>query len=255
MSNVKLVWATPDSDKLLAYIARVSNPLQQDKSVGGLFKYMVKEGHTSPFTMANVCMEINVPRDISRQIMRHWSMMLHELDVQEFSQRYADVSLLPEAQLRECRMQDTTNRQNSLPCTDPDIAEWWRAAQEETVEHETEKYQKALALGIAKEQARAVLPEGLTPSRFYLNGNYRSWIFFLTWRLHGTAQKEVRDVADEALVILREVAPLTMETFFPVNAPTPEEVCQAAYLDYCHGKFGVMSYSTWQSVWTAARAA
>jgi thymidylate synthase (FAD) len=215
MNEVKLIWATSNADDLLAYIARVSNPQHQDKPIGWLFDYMYREGHNSPFQMANACLEINAPRDISRQIMRHWSMYMHELDVQEFSQRYQSVDKLPEAEHRECRMQDAKNRQNSLTCNDPELAAQWEEAQREIKRRAQIVYEWALDQGIAKEQARAILPEGLTMSRFYLNGNYRSWIYFLKQRQHATAQKEIRQIADRVLEVLRESAPVTMSTFFP----------------------------------------
>ena len=113
--TVKLVWATPDADSIIAYCARVSNPSNQENpNIAKLLRYCMEHGHVSIFQMANACLEIESTRDITRQILRHWSMYFHELDAQEFSQRYQDVSALPEAPLRECRLQDTKNRQNSL---------------------------------------------------------------------------------------------------------------------------------------------
>lgn len=214
MTAVKLQWVTPDADKQMAYIARVSNPHMQDKPIGTLFNYMMREGHTSPFGQANACLEITAPRDISRQIMRHWSMMMHELEVQEFSQRYQSVDKLPEAPLRECRLQDTKNRQNSLEVEDPELSEAWSKIQKTVLQTATMGYETALENGIAKEVARAILPEGLTMSRFYLNGNFRSWIFFLKSRLHKTAQKEVRVICQEILDLLRTLAPDTINAFF-----------------------------------------
>lgn len=217
MTAVKLQWATPDADKQMAYIARVSNPHMQDKPIGTLFNYMMREGHTSPFGQANACLEITAPRDISRQIMRHWSMMMHELEVQEFSQRYQSVDKLPEAPLRECRLQDTKNRQNSLEVDDTELAEAWGKIQKTVLQTATMGYETALENGIAKEVARAILPEGLTMSRFYLNGTFRSWIFFLKARLHKTAQKEIRVICREILDLLRAVAPNTINAFFDEN--------------------------------------
>ncbi len=211
MNNVKLVWATPDTDNHLAYIARVSNPNNQDNpSKEGLFKYMMREGHVSPFEMANACVEINTTRDIARQILRHRSFSF-----QEFSQRYADVSILGEFAVRECRMQDNKNRQNSLTTDDTDLNIWWKAAQHRMTGEAEYLYAEALKRGIAKEQARALLPEGLTMSRVYMNGTFRSWIHYLTSRLHESTQKEHREVAQMVLDQLRTTAPLTMEVFFP----------------------------------------
>jgi len=211
--NVKLVWATPDTDKHLAYITRLSNVKNQDNpNYEKLFQYMMREGHTSPFEMANVCVEINTTRDIARQILRHRSFSF-----QEFSQRYADVSDLPEVEPRECRMQDTKNRQNSIDTDDEDLKKDWECAQESIQLQALSLYQWALDNGIAKEQARVILPEGLTASRMYMNGNFRSWIFYLKARLHMSTQKEHRLIAQEILEILRSVAPVTMGAFFPTD--------------------------------------
>lgn len=217
MEHVKLQWATPDVDKQILYIARLSNPDKQDSPNTELLNFLMREGHVSPFQMANVCLEINAPRDISRQIMRHWTMYMHELDVQEFSQRYQDVGKLSHAHagLREARMQDTKNRQNSISTDDQYLRNWWFGVQDEILNLVEIRYKEALGKGIAKEQARVILPEGLTPSRFYLNGNMRSWIFYLQQRLHASTQLEHRILAEEILPTLRQVAPVTMNAFFP----------------------------------------
>ena len=217
MEHVKLQWATPDVDKQILYIARLSNPDKQDSPNTELLNFLMREGHVSPFQMANVCLEINAPRDISRQIMRHWTMYMHELDVQEFSQRYQDVGKLSHAHadLREARMQDTKNRQNSISTDDQYLRNWWFGVQDEILNLVEVRYKEALGKGIAKEQARVILPEGLTPSRFYLNGNMRSWIFYLQQRLHASTQLEHRILAEEILPMLRLVAPVTMNAFFP----------------------------------------
>ena len=209
--NVKLVWATPDADKQIAYIARVSAPANQaNESIEGLLKYMMREGHVSPFEMVNACFEITTTRDIGRQILRHRSFSF-----QEFSQRYATTDALPDAPLRECRMQDTKNRQNSIPATNADTIAAWEQMQADLRDHAYTSYQSALALGIAKEQARALLPEGLTASRLYMNGNIRSWITYLLSRLDLSTQKEHREIAQQVLTILRGVAPMTIGAFFP----------------------------------------
>ena len=211
MSEVKLVWATPDLDKHLAYIARVSNPNNQDNpNKEGLFKYMMREGHVSPFEMCNMCVEITTTRDIARQVLRHRSFSF-----QEFSQRYADTILLPQAESRECRMQDTKNRQNSIVSTDDDVNAKWAFLQQDVIELSLQNYLTALSIGIAKEQARALLPEGLTTSRMYMNGNLRSWIHYLNSRLHMSTQKEHRIVAQQVLDIMRVAAPVTTAVFFP----------------------------------------
>ena len=211
MSLVKLQWATPGIDAQIAFQARVSNPDNQaNESIAGLLNYCMREGHVSPFEMANVCMEVNTTRDIARQILRHRSFSF-----QEFSQRYQDASKLGDMVGRECRMQDTKNRQNSLPCDDEWLRDDWVAMQDEVAMVTKGCYENALAMGIAKEQARALLPEGLTPSRLYMNGTMRSWIFYLKQRLHPSTQKEHRMVAEQALAILRDVAPVTAAAFFP----------------------------------------
>lgn len=210
MNNTKLQWATPNIDKEIMYMARVSNPKGQDSENIKLLYYCMREGHVSPFDMANVCMEVNTTRDIARQILRHKSFFF-----QEFSQRYADATLLGEFAIRECRMQDVKNRQNSIETDDFETTVWWAKAQNYVTSAAELMYSQALERGIAKEQARALLPEGLTPSRVYMNGTIRSWIFYLKQRLHESTQKEHRLVAQSALSVLREVAPITMDAFFP----------------------------------------
>lgn len=204
--NAKLIWATPDADKLLAYIARVSNPENQDnENIQGLLNYMLKHGHVSPFEMAHACIEITTTRDIGRQILRHRSFSF-----QEFSGRYQSYDKLPEAPLRECRLQDNRNRQNSLETDDESLATWWSLTQQQISRISKESYEIALSRGIAKEQARTLLPEGLTTSRLYMVGSLRSWIHYLHSRLDPSTQKEHRLIAAEVQQILREVAPVTM---------------------------------------------
>ena len=211
MTLVKLQWATPNIDEQIAYQARVSNPENQDNpAIAGLLNYCMREGHVSPFEMANVCLEINTTRDIGRQILRHRSFSF-----QEFSGRYQSFDALPEADLRECRLQDTKNRQNSLETDDPILQAQWAIHQQRVADEAMAAYGWALEAGIAKEQARALLPEGLTPSRLYMNGNMRSWVHYLGQRLHPSTQKEHRQVAEQALAILRTVAPVTTSAFFP----------------------------------------
>jgi thymidylate synthase (FAD) len=216
MQQVKIKWATPDVDEQIAYIARVSNPKNQaNQNITGLLQYMIKHGHVSPFEMANVCLEIVTTRDIARQILRHRSFSF-----QEFSQRYADVNSLGALTQRECRFQDQKNRQNSI---EPDFsvdkqrqtAYQWEVLQDTLIRKTTEVYNWALEHGIAKEQARAILPEGLTPSKMYMNGTMRSWIFYLQQRLDSTTQKEHREIAELVLQQLRSIAPITISAFFP----------------------------------------
>ena len=189
--SVKLIWITPDAEKLLGYIARVSNPNNQDnENVAGLLRYMVKHQHWSPFEMASAVFEIETTRDIARQILRHRSFSF-----QEFSQRYADVRLLPAAELRECRLQDTKNRQNSLETDDETKRKGWEKIQAFVTGVAEAGYEKALEMGIAKEQARALLPEGLTPSRLYMSGTLRSWMHYCQLRTQPETQKEHRIIA------------------------------------------------------------
>lgn len=208
--NVKIQWATPDIDKQIMYMARVSNPEGQNSENTKLLYYCMREGHVSPFEMANVCLEISTTRDIARQILRHRSFSF-----QEFSQRYQDASVLGELETRECRLQDTKNRQNSFATNDLFSNEKWLESQREVIAFVEKHYRAALGYGIAKEQARALLPEGLTPSRLYMNGTMRSWIFYLQQRLDPSTQKEHQEVAQAVLTQLRTVAPVIMDAFFP----------------------------------------
>jgi thymidylate synthase (FAD) len=213
MTTAKLIWATPDADKHIGYCARVSNPNNQDNpNIAGLLNYCAKNAHWSVFEMASVCIEVSTTRDIARQILRHRSFSF-----QEFSQRYADATQLGEFAIRECRLQDNKNRQNSLETDDPELTVWWAAAQARMIVETEFLYSEALKRGIAKEQARALLPEGLTPSRVYVTGTVRSWITFLQARLDVATQKEHRLVAQDVLAVLRDVAPVTVGAFFPLE--------------------------------------
>ena len=210
MTLVKLQWATPDIDAQIAFQARVSNPDNQDNpQIAGLLNYCMREGHVSPFEMANVCMEVNTTRDIARQILRHRSFSF-----QEFSQRYQDASKLPPVELRECRMQDTENRQNSIELEEDSLLDLlWRHQQEESNRSAQVAYQWALDNGIAKEVARAVLPEGLTESRLFVAGTLRSWLHYVKLRNDVKTQKEHRLIAADVSVILAEQFPDLVEYF------------------------------------------
>ncbi len=214
MNTAKLIWATPDADEHLAYIARVSNPENQDNpSIEGLLRYMMREGHVSPFDMVNVCIELNTTRDIGRQALRHYSIR-----PQEFSQRYADVSSLGEFVTREFRLQDSKNRQASIPVeANSELALEWEKRQQDLLGLVKEHYKWCLSVGGAKEVARVILPEGLTPSRLYFNGSIRNWIFYLKSRLHESTQKEHRELAQAVLMELRKVAPISVGAFFPLE--------------------------------------
>lgn len=196
LSKVNLVWATPDGENLVAYMARVSNPGNQNnpETAPKLLKYLIKNKHWSPFEMVHMCMEIETTRDIARQILRHRSFSF-----QEFSQRYA---VAQEFAIRECRMQDDKNRQNSLETDDFALQDWWQAAQNRVKSEAEFMYQAALNRGIAKEQARALLPEGLTMSKMYMAGSLRSWLHYIDIRCDKATQKEHREVAEQCKEIV-----------------------------------------------------
>lgn len=178
---------------LIAYAARVSNPSNQANTAttAKLLGYLIKHKHWSPFEMASACIEIETTRDIARQILRHRSFSF-----QEFSQRYADVrDLSDNFVLRQARLQDETNRQNSRETDNVELIHAWDDMQQEVIDKALEVYNWALENGIAKEQARAVLPEGNTVSRLYVNGTIRSWIHFIELRSANGTQKEHMEVA------------------------------------------------------------
>lgn len=203
MSSVNLVWITPNAEEVIGYCARVSNPDNQDNpDVSNLLRYCVKNAHWSVFEMASACIEINAPRDISRQILRHRSFSF-----QEFSQRYADVSKLPFTGYREARLQDTKNRQNSLETDNEHLVQAWEDRQEALLMAIDSHYKWALANDIAKECARVILPEGLTPSRVYMSGTIRSWIHFCNVRQGNGTQKEHIEIADKIAKIFETELP------------------------------------------------
>ena len=208
--TVQLMWATQNADFMVAKMARVSNPDNQDNAeFKRLLNYLMKHNHVSPFEMASMCVQIDTTRDISRQILRHRSFSF-----QEWSGRYEDMTKLGDMVERECRLQDTDNRQSSLECDDSDLSSWWNVAQNNTYEYAINTYNNALKHGIAKEQARALLPEGLTPTRLYMTGTIRSWIHYIQVRAGVETQKEHRVIAQGALDVLRQIAPITAEAFF-----------------------------------------
>ena len=206
MSKVKVIWATPEGEDLIAYMARVSAPENQGnkETAPKLVKYLIKHKHWSPLEMVNVCMEIETTRDIARQILRHRSFSF-----QEFSQRYA---VATDFELSEARLQDNKNRQNSLVTDDTEIQNWWNAAQLRVQSDAELMYQSALKMGIAKEQARKLLPEGLTMSKMYMNGTLRSWFHYVDIRCDAATQKEHREVALKCRDELTKLFPNVMET-------------------------------------------
>jgi len=197
-----------DVQELVAFCARVSNPSNQfnTETSEKLIKYLIKHQHWSPLEMVSACLEIETTRDIARQILRHRSFSF-----QEFSQRYADPTKDLSFVLREARLQDTKNRQNSVENTNLALATWWEERQKRVIREAEEAYAWAIENGIAKEQARAVLPEGLTVSRLYMNGTLRSWIHFIELRSANGTQKEHQEVARQCAKVIAEVFPLANE--------------------------------------------
>ena len=195
----------PDMTQLVAFCARVSNPSNQmnTDTADKLIEYLIKWKHWSPFEMANLCLEIETTRDIARQILRHRSFTF-----QEFSQRYADPVKELEFVTREVRLQDTKNRQNSIPSDDANMAAQWNIQQSIVVDAAESAYKWAIEHGIAKEVARAVLPEGLTMSRMYVNGTLRSWVHYIETRTHESTQKEHREIAVACAKVIAEIFPL-----------------------------------------------
>lgn len=221
--NVKLISYSKPSDEmydeglvdvqeLVAFCARVSNPSNQfnTETSEKLIKYLIKHSHWSPLEMVSACLEIETTRDIARQILRHRSFSF-----QEFSQRYADPTKDLSFVLREARLQDEKNRQNSveLPATiaGQNLTEQWNIRQKEILELVTKTYDWAITNGIAKEQARAVLPEGLTVSRLYMNGTLRSWIHFIELRSANGTQLEHQEVAKACAQVIAEIFPMASE--------------------------------------------
>ena len=204
MSDVTLVWATPDAERLIAMMARVSNPENQTSTeYEKLIRYLIKHKHWSPFEMVNVCMSIETTRDIARQILRHRSFTF-----QEFSQRYA---IPTEFEYVDARMQDKNNRQNSIPCTDFGMISVWNEKQRAVIDFAGQVYDWGNKMGLAKEVTRKVLPEGLTVSRMYVNGTLRSWLHYCEIRCSEETQLEHREIAKQCRDNLKLLVPTVME--------------------------------------------
>ena len=201
-----------DLQDLVAFCARVSNPSNQlnTETSEKLIRYLISNSHWSPMEMVSVCLEIETTRDIARQMLRHRSFSF-----QEFSQRYADPTKDLDFVLREARLQDTKNRQNSVEVEDTlfgdNLREQWRWMQQDVISSSKKAYEWAVKHGIAKEQARAVLPEGLTVSRLYMNGTLRSWIHFIQVRSGNGTQKEHMQVALACAEVIAKVFPMASE--------------------------------------------
>lgn len=213
--NVKLIGITKPSidgvktpEEFIVYCARVSNPNNQNTNEGSdkLIRYLIKHQHWSPMEMVSVVMEINTTRDIARQMLRHRSFSF-----QEFSQRYADPTKELSFEIRDARKQDNTNRQNSIELQgtlgDENLKESWTIKQKDFVNKSIELYSWAVSNGIAKEQARAVLPEGMTHSRLYMSGSLRSWIHYCELRRGNGTQKEHQEIANASWDIIAENFP------------------------------------------------
>lgn len=199
----------PDFLDLVSYCARVSNPSNQmnDQTSEKLVRFLAKHGHWSPFEMVSACLEINTTRDIAHQIVRHRSFSF-----QEFSQRYADPTKDLSFVLREARLQDTKNRQNSIELDDTPVnrtlEEMWVQKQKKVKDAAIDAYQWGIEQGIAKEQVRAVLPEGMTESRLYMNGTLRSWIHYIQLRSGNGTQKEHAQIARECGCVIASIFPM-----------------------------------------------
>jgi thymidylate synthase (FAD) len=206
MMKTKLKWITPDADKMIAHMARVSNPnAKEDDSSEKLIKYLIDHKHWSPFEMACMCVEIETTRDVSHQILRHRSFHF-----QEFSQRYSEVPQEPEFS-KPVRLQDPVNRQNSIVFNDEYTNGVWERIQTQIWEKTHEMYKFALEQGVAKELARKLLPEGLTTTRLYMQGTIRDWIHYILIRSSPETQLEHRLIAEGIEDIMKISLPLIMK--------------------------------------------
>ena len=194
--------------ELVAFCARVSNPSNQNNKETSekLIRYLIKHKHFSPLEMVSMCLEIETTRDIARQMLRHRSFSF-----QEFSQRYADPTKDLDFVIREARLQDEKNRQNSIVCDDENLQKAWVQHQNYVITAARTAYNWATLNGIAKEQARAVLPEGLTVSRLYMNGTLRSWIHYIQLRSANGTQKEHIEIAQKCAEVIAKVFPMANE--------------------------------------------
>ena len=194
-----------DAQELVAFCARVSNPSNQlnTETSEKLIKYLIKNAHWSPLEMVSACLEIETTRDIARQMLRHRSFSF-----QEFSQRYANPVKDLEFTIRDARLQDPKNRQNSIKNEDTDISNLWKEKQQNLINEATNTYNWAIENGIAKEQARSVLPEGNTVSRLYMNGTLRSWIHYIELRSANGTQKEHMEIALSCADVINKIFPM-----------------------------------------------
>ena len=210
--TVSLRWITPDAQRQIVDIARVSSDPSKPKVPDAqLLGYLIRNKHWSPFEMASACVEIvGASRAITRQILRH-----RAFHFQEFSQRYQSVNVLQDASPTETRLQHPTNRQASVAVSDVELEGWWVEAQQQMADLANTIYQQALSKGIAKEQARAVLPEGLTPTRMMMSGTIRDWLHYCGLRLGNGTQPEHRDIAHAIWDVLRCEIPMIARAYLP----------------------------------------
>ena len=215
LAEAKIKWSTPDGDHMIAEMARVSNPANQGnvETEARLINYLMQHRHWSPFEMVSMCVEIETTRDIGRQILRHRSFSF-----QEFSGRYAEYDDLNVN--RDMRMQDTKNRQNSVSADDEGLLSLWRTSVDYVAEMTKRYYREALGKGVAKECARALLPEGLVPTKMYMTGTVRSWIHYISERTAPGVQLEHRELARRIEVIFAEAFP---NTYLATQLPTPDQ--------------------------------
>lgn len=219
--TVRMQWATPQIEMTILRIARLSNPGNEDSPHTRLLARCIERGEWSVFEMANICMEVIAPRDVTRQILRHGIAFRF----QEFSQRYASVDLLPHAPERRARLQDPRNRQASITLDNDDWrVKRWDALQGAVTASIRRAYDEALSMGIAKEVARSVLPEGLTSSRMYMNGNVRSWLHFCALRTKPGTQPETMEVAHMCWDVFRECCPIIADAWQNHIAPRAESI-------------------------------
>jgi len=222
--NVKLIsYSKPadelqleDCQELIAYCARVSNPANQmnKETSEKLIKYLIKHKHWSPLEMVSACLEIDTTRDIAHQIVRHRSFSF-----QEFSQRYANPEEMGDMfEFRDARLQDEKNRQNSIDTNDAQLKTDWMLKQSEVINKCKEVYDWAIENGIAKEQARVVLPEGLTKTRLYMNGTLRSWVHYIELRGANGTQKEHMEIAHACARVIAEIFPLASSILEDMNS-------------------------------------
>ena len=205
MNSVKLITVTPNAEETMGYVARVSNPKNQENpDVAGLLKYCIKHQHWSVFEQAHMTLEIETTRGIAAQVLRHRSFTF-----QEFSQRYANTNLLGAIPVPDLRRQDKKNRQNSIGIdSESDLHYEWQMKQQKVIDVAKETYEWAIQAGIAKEQARVVLPEGNTKTRLYMNGTLRSWVHYIELRGANGTQKEHMDIAHACAKVIAEIFPL-----------------------------------------------